>query len=439
MTGLFRVPRQTVSAALLVGTAMLGACAHDDQRDPCAGGPSQACLIARGQAVLDASSDPFVRASGAAALALAYDVAEAGPETAQSPSAAALAVLREGLRASAQIAEDKTRGAALEELMSALGRLAPRSPAQVAPLREALLKAAGDTPAAVKLAAQATRTQAVHGQPGAALTDALALPQADAAAANAKAVALRALARTFAEQGDFERALTASAAITMSITYYQAMARTDLALQAQQQGNPALADRLLMEAERIGRSQDNGYFRGAVLREIAYAQQQASPAADGAQAQASFTAALAAAATAPSAQERARATSRIATRMADAALTAAAARALAAAGAFAEGIEPGPMQTYTTYELAGTAAFSGDFDQARAHIRRLPATAFGSARSVRAAARRDLAWGLVRHRRPAQALAVCEAIASPREQIQAFARAAVLLTRPQDPAPARYL
>ena len=412
----------TLAVALLAGCQGLPAAA------PGAAPASADCAIARAEAALATTEDAFSAASGGAELALALDAA-GRPERAR-------AQLVQAIAEASRIDSAKARGNARVEIMTALGKL-QRQPAATR-LRDALLADAANDDDAVlaKLRASATGVTARHDSAALGLEQALALPQDTDATANAKAIALRSIAQALAAAGDFARARTAISAITMNISYYQAMARTDVALHAVQAGKAALAESLLDEADTIGRAQDNGYFIGAVLRDIAFVRHHQGEAAV---AMLLFEDAAMAARQAPKANERARATSRIATRLADAGLLEETDPLLEFALEDAAAVAAGPMQSYTRFEIAGAAAFSGDFALARNLAATLPDEPFGAASSVASAAQRDLAWGLARFGRVEEALATCSRITPVREQVQAYSRVARILINPGARAHPRYL
>lgn len=422
-----RRPIRLLMHGTLIATLLAG-CQGRPAAAPCSAPASADCAIARAEAALAKTEDAFSAASGAAELALALDAA--------GQSARAQALLTQAIEQASRIDSAQARGSARGEIMTALANL-QRQPA-ARRLRDALLEAAAndDDDAQAKLRASATGVTARHDSAASGLEQALALPQDTPATANAKAIALRSIAKALAAKGDFAQARTAIDAITMSISYYQAMARTDVALLAVRAGKAALAESLLSEAGAIGRAQDNGYFIGAVLRDIAFVRHQQD---ESAVAMLLFEDAVMAARQAPKANERARATSRIATRLADAGLLEETDLLLEFALEDAAAVAAGPMQTYTRFEIAGAAAFSGDFALARNLAVTLPDEPFGAARSVAGAAQRDLAWGLARFGRVEEALATCSEIRSIREQVQAYSRVARILINPGARAHPRYL
>lgn len=420
---------QALLAALIA--ALIAGCERLQRptlADACAAPTTARCAIASAQLALDGARDPASAASGAASLALAQDAA--------GDSTRARELLAFALEQAQAIDDAQARGNAWREIMAALGDLQPQAAATA--LRDQLLEAAIGDVAAVraKLQASATAVTARHESAALGLQQALSLAQDSEVAANAKAVALRGIAGELAARGDFAGARQAIDAITMSIRYYQAMARTDVALHAIEAGKIELAEALLDEAGAIGRAQDNGYFAGAVLRDIGFARQQLD---EPAVAMLLFEDAVMTARRAPTANERARATSRIASRLADAKLLEETDLLLEFALEDAAGVAAGPMQSYTRFEIAGAAAFSGDFALARNLAATLPDEPFGGSSSVASAAQRDLAWGLARFGRVEEAFQTCSEIGPVRERVQAYSRVARLLINPGAAAHPRYL
>ena len=268
------------------------------------------------------------------------------------------------------------------------------------------------------------------------LDAALALPESTEREAGVKAVALRDIANEFAEARRLDDAEGVVNEITMSISYYQAVAYTELARHSVEALKPKRASRLLALAEEIAAAQRNGYFRGAVYREVAVVRMAMGAVGDAID---TFNTAVAAARTAPTLQERARALSRIATRMSDAGLASQADAVLNLAVTVAESVNDKDMLGYTRYEISGSAAFAGYFDLALEMLEKTPAVPFGATESLRSVAQRDLAWGLARADRYPEALRLARQIATVREQVHALSRVALLSLKPGAAAPSRYL
>lgn len=389
---------------------------------------SPTCALVHGRAALDQTDDNFAWVSGAGELAIAYD--------ANKDNAKALNMLDAAITRSRAIVDDKQRGAGLAELMTALTQI---SPSDVAPaLSQRILELSDtldDAPRA-DIRAKGAIANAVHQRGDTALASAFALPQEESFEANYKAVAIRKIASLLAKRGDFEAAKSAIDALTMSIPYYQSMVRSDVAFYAFKTGRADMAEAILSSALPIAREQDNGYFIGAALRDIAFAYQ-----SDGQAdlASALFEEAQQAAAQADKPNEKARATSRIATRLADAGLYAQTRGVLDRAEALTDGIESEMFLGFSYYELAGSAAFCGEFELAMRIGGLVPDTPLSSTSSMRSASRRDLAWGLARFGRADEALIVCSEIEHNREKIQCFARVSRVISTPEQPAPPRYL
>lgn len=386
------------------------------------------CILQNADEALAATGDAFDRVSGAAELAVAYDAAG---EYAQA------VVLIDTAIANVTLIEDaKQRGNALSEILTAAADITttPNAPDWLAQVK--LLTDGLDEAKQADLTAKSVIVEAVHQNAAMALDRAVGLPQAQGFEANAKAITLRKIAGVLAAAGDFENAQRGVDAVTMSIAYYQAMVRSDVARYAAKAGRADLAERLLSEADTIARGLDNGYFIGAALRDIGFSY---SAMGNEASAAAYFVDACAAAKTAEKQNEKARAVSRIATRLSDAGLYNEASPILSESIALASNIESDLMKGYSYYEIAGAASFSGDFETARMLIQNVPGDPLGSTTSVNSAAMRDLAWGLARHGEIVEAVATARAIETQREKIHALSRIVRLLAEPDMPALPRYL
>lgn len=271
-----------------------------------------------------------------------------------------------------------------------------------------------------------------------ALSDARALPETDSTAASYKARALREIANNAAAKGDFTLAQSAIAEISKGLAYYGHVARTDVALHAAKAGRTELMNRLLGEAEKGARSDPDGYFAGAALRDAAVVRARYG---DPKMAKAMFEEAISLTVKAKSKQEHARAMSRIVTGMADAGLAEPvhALATLQTANAIGAGEDRQVMRDFVSYEVAGSAAFAGLFDFARGLVDQAPETPFGSATTLKSVMQRDLAWGLMRDGQQDSAIETARAITAPRERAQTLARLVILRAHPDMEAPARYL
>ncbi|MEM9570458.1 MAG: hypothetical protein AAF996_03270 [Pseudomonadota bacterium] len=389
---------------------------------------SVTCFLQSGQATLNATEDPFAWSSGAIELAIAFDTAD------QSQSAFDL--YQQALSRSTQIEDSDRRGAVLVEAMVGLADFKPTD--EALNLANEIIRIAdlSDAGRQDDLLAKHVVVKAVHGNKAEALQAGLDLPQTNAREENYKAVSLRKLANQFAKDGDFERSAIALEAITMSISYYQAMARSDVARAAYAADRDELAEALLGAADSIARAQDSGYFIAAALRDIGYSYHLAgvSDLAD-----AYFDEAVTVARTAEKQNEMARATSRIATRKADAGLQQDAIAILIAADTLASKIESPQTKGYSYYEIVGSAAFAGRFQIARSWLANVPDMPLGSSSSMLSAAKRDLAWGLARNGDLVDARLECDAIPHAREKAQCFARVVRVILQPNMTALPRYL
>lgn len=386
------------------------------------------CLLRLVDAELATASDAFTWASAASELAIAYDT------LGQVDKSAAL--IAEALTKNKDVADAKKRGALLIEILAAIAEI-QEHPDAASWLGQIEQNVSGlPESSQVNVRAKLLIADAVHKDAKQALTESILLPQDTELSANYKAVTLRKIAGILAKKNDFLSARKAIDAITMSIVYYQSMVRSDVARYAHKAGNVPFANTLLAEAEPIARSQDNGYFRGAALRDIGYSYfkmgkvEKSKP---------YFKDALAATALAKSPNEQARSTSRIATRLADAGLQAQSLPILNDSIAFAENVKSETTKGYTFYEIAGAASFSGEFELARKLLARVPDSPLLSTSSMHGAAQRDLAWGLARHKQFDEALSLAKSIKSPREKIHALSRIVRLLNGPDMKALPRYL
>lgn len=386
------------------------------------------CLLKAAETTLAATDDPFAWTSGASEIAIAYDQAGEPKH--------AIQLLRGAVEKTMEIEDPKRRASGISEILDALRTLAPNGEALA--LRDALLtQTSGLTETSIAdLTAKGVVVTAIHGDLNAALASAKGLEQADDYTANYKAVALRKIAGLFAQKGDLQAANEVIEDITMSLTYYQAVARSDVARYAFSAGETELGLQLLLQADEIARSQDNGYFVAAALRDIGYSFHEH---ADVNLANAYFEEALAAAQMATKQNEKARATSRIATRLADAEEFGAAADILAKAETLAGSISSDTSRGYAFYEIVGSAGFSRQFAFAEALIEHVPDEPLGSATSMRSASQRDIAWGHARAGDLVQAAAICQSIRHAREEMQCMARVALLAINSDRVTPPRYL
>lgn len=425
----------------LVSVAWLGllaaACSGDttpatgnaDASSGCVPDMVPTCVLERAAVALAEVEPGADWVAGAAELAVAYD--EIG-----EPSRALL-LLEQAVSQASALTPDKERTNALSSIATAVAGLRPNQGA-VSLLARIEASASGISEADPRwdLLGKVIGAEALHGDFAEAEQKARAMPEETFAQSAYKAVTIRKLAGLAAKKGELAHARELAALLTMSMDYYRSMANSDIALHAWRQGDLTVLDETLAEAEAIARSQDDGYFVAGALREVAQVtfRKGNREAADRV-----FEDARTGARRAKSSQEQARAMSRIATRMGDIEHTLHAAATIEESIELAEAEEREAMRNYSFYEIGGSAAMSGNFDVAREVITKLPDTPFGTARSLRAAAQRDLAWGLARHGRPEEALEVASGIRTERERVAALSRLARVLNDPDMQSLPRYL
>ncbi len=278
--------------------------------------------------------------------------------------------------------------------------------------------------------------QVLAGQTDEAIQRVLSFPETSDNHAAFKARSLREIAVAQARAGNFDAAQSTIAEITFGLTYYQSTVRSDVAALAFEADDSKLAIKLLQQAETVARAQDNGYFVAGALRDIGVVYMDNSMPE---KAMLVFTDAKAAARNANSNQERARALSRIGTGLADCGLYTEAKSVFTEAQDFAKNAKSELFRHFSHYEIAGSAAFAGDFDTANNLVATLPETKFGSTSSLKAATQRDIAWGLAKHNHIAKARALINSIVPARERIMSFSRLILLLKNPKMQAFPRYL
>lgn len=278
--------------------------------------------------------------------------------------------------------------------------------------------------------------RAQTGQFSKALSRARAMPQSDATESAFKARTLREIAVYQAENKDFSGARKTLEDITMGLTYYRSTARSDIATLAFADGQHAIALTLLGEAEQIARAQDDGYFIAGALRDIGKSFFRGGYHK---KAMGFFEDAKSGARQANSYQEKARSLSRIGTGLADCGLHSDGIKLFPQTIKFADQAKSETFKNYSYYEIAGSAAFAGDFDTARRLAELIPAISFGDATSLKDATKRDIVWGLARHNRLDDALDLARTISEPRERVQALSRLMQLQADPDMEAFSRYL
>jgi len=269
---------------------------------------------------------------------------------------------------------------------------------------------------------------AVHNDPIKARQSALTLSDEGDTANAFRGRTQREIAAILAKEGDFEMAISMLNEITADFDYYKAIAHTDIMSIAARAGRHDIVYELKDGAEAIANSQKNPYYTAAILRDIAHS---LIILGDNKMGMGYFDEALEAAGKAPKFQEKARSTSRIVTRLADVGKTGETFDILQGALTLAKQEESTFMQNFSIYEIAGSAAFSGHTDMSKTLIEEMPDTPFGSARSLKAAGQRDLAWGLVRMGNMKGGMEVAKSIIASREKVQTFSRIIRLLNNPK--------
>jgi len=234
-----------------------------------------------------------------------------------------------------------------------------------------------------------------------------------------KARTLKEVAETQSVSGQILDAKNTIDQMTMGLTYYKSTALSHVAQQALQHDQMKLAFKMLEEAEKIARSQTDGYFIAGAIREAGKAYLRAG---ETARALDLFKEAEVATLKGRTPQHRARSLSRIATSLSDCNMFENAKSLLRESIMRAEKETSEIMQPYAFYEIAGSAAFSGDFDTAQELLSRIADEPFGDATSLMGATQRDVAWGLAKHGKIREAIDLASSISTPRERIQALSR-----------------
>lgn len=391
---------------------------------------SAECILELAQSELDKIEDDYLWAASAIELVVAYDENKNSSEAWQ--------VIQQVLAKTRLLDADKSRETLYGELLSALESMQKSN--NYFQVKDQLGVAIANVKDEIKrldLMGKLLVFQAAQGQYAEALAQAIAMPETTDAQKGYKARTLKDVSMQIAKQGDFEVAVSAARNVDMSMPYYRAVALADIARLAIASGDSELAMAILQEAESLGRAEENGYFRAGALRDVAcgYVLIGERNSAVGL-----INDARSAARVANSPNERARSMSRIATKLADCGLNDYASEIISEAIALAETIEDASaIKNYSYYEIAGSAAFSAQYDVAEDIVNKLPSTAFGNATSLLAASQRDLAWGVARGGNVAQALEIAKGIGSPREKIHALSRLVRIVNNPNMDALPRYL
>lgn len=422
----------SVRAAIVAIIVAIAGCAEEVALPPsndCAAAVTADCLITLAESQLEALPEGTDWINSATELASALYASGRSTQAAEMFSAAA--------DLAAALEDTKTRAVTLADVMSAVAGngcatkwsaklVDARSAAQSVEYEEKRWDLLG------KLAVVEARCG--EAREAAAVID--AMQQSTDNTASFKARSLRELAIVFAEKKDFDAALKTLASIDMGLSYYKAVAQSDVARLAVADNRSDMATELLIAAEKAGRAIDDGYFKAGVLRDVAGSYQLMGKHE---MAAGFFADALAAAHEGQTDQHRARALSRVATDLADLALFEEAAAVFPESVRIAKREPTEMLRHWAFYEIAGSAAFGGDFETANEMLASIPASVSFSGTSLQSAARRDVAWGLSRHGRTDDALQMALSIETTRERIQALSRIARLLEDPAMHALPRYL
>lgn len=267
------------------------------------------------------------------------------------------------------------------------------------------------------------------------LSAALAMPEETETQSSYRARTLEELA-TLRAQEDFAAATAIVGGISSGLRYYQAVGYAHSAAEAAGHAGEDELLAALAAASDAARSLSEGYFVAGALREAAVVMDtlKQSDRADRL-----FSEAVAAAREAGSLQQQARAISRIASEMADIKRHTAARALLPEASKIAQQEPSEQLRLWSYYEICGSAAFAGDFQLANTVLSEIPSDIVLFGRPLYAAAQRDMVFGLTRHRRLEEGLAMAARIGPARERVQALSRMIGLLVDPGQPALPRYL
>ena len=389
----------------------------------------QSCILGAAGTALAEIEDDRDWIAAAAEYALALD--------ASSREAEARATLNTALDKTSAIADTGKQVAALLDIANAAAEIGASDLAlQVIATGEGIVRQIGSEDKQVDLLGKFASAQAASGEIKQALAKAGALRGESENAASFKARTLREIAVHQAKAGDFSGAAQTISKITDGLTYYWSTARSDVAELAFAAGEKSLANRWLAEADKIARAQDDGYFIAGALRDIGKARYRGG---EREAAMRYFEDAKDATANAKSAQHKARSLSRVGTGLADCGLYAEAQQVIPAARERADQAKSPIFKNFSFYEIAGSAAFAGDFNTANQLIALIPDMQFSNATSLKGATKRDVAWGLARHGQTQSGVVMASGIAKPRERVQALSRIVRLLAEPKMDAFPRYL
>lgn len=387
------------------------------------------CILQTAQQHLVEIDDDFSWSTSAVELSLAKD--------AIGDTEAAWQLLATSIQRAETIKDQKIKANALLEIASSLSYMQKNTRFPELHSRLSLLvPKLENADKRVDITGKLYTARAAHGDYIAAYKDALKLVAENATQDSYKLRTVREISAKMAKRDDFDAAIQALSNLEGDFTYYQGTARTDISTVAIKAGRQDLTPKLLADAVKVGRSQKNKYFAAGILRDVGYNylklgnSEQASLFIDEARSSARI---------ADKPNGRARSMSRIATKLADAGHLDLSEDIINESIELARKVESPTMLNYSLYEIAGAAAFSNQLASAKSLLTEIPDDPFGSATSLRSAVQRDLAWGLARYGKTAEAIQTAEAITSPRERIQALSRIIRLLKEPDMKALPRYL
>lgn len=251
-----------------------------------------------------------------------------------------------------------------------------------------------------------------------------------------KARTYKEIATLQAALGDFDGALSTLDKITMGITYYASTARAEVATYAINMGEKEIADKILAEALKIADEEnENGYFKAGMLRYVAQTYGKTKNTSDLIK---YLEETVVASKNAPDSAYEARALTRVASAWADFGYNERGLDLITEALKIAQNIEEDSAHNRALYEIAGAAAFASDFEAAMKIAENISNDPQGGAMSIKNATYRDIAWGMVRHDRLAEAIQLVKKINTPREQVQAYSRIVILMKNPKMNAAPRY-
>ncbi len=390
----------------------------------CTGDPSRECLLDAAAAALPAVAGRSDWIDAALELAAA-EAGEAGKSR----------LLEAAIRAGGED-DPVSRAGQLAAIAQASAKQGSGPlAADVAAAAERALSAVTDADKRADLLGKVLSARAEAAGAAALLPVVQAMPEDSDNQASFRARTLEQLATRLAAE-DLSAALALLADMDSGLKYYQAVGYAHVATAT---AGHADRDELLDAIEsgaKVARTLSEGYFVAGALREGAVAAHELGQMD---LADRLFDEAVAATRTAGSRQQQARALSRVASELADTGRFEEARKLMPEALQTARQETSEQLRLWSFYEICGAAAFAGDFGLAREVLSEIPPDLLLFGRPLRAAAQRDLAWGLTRHGATAEAVQVVGEISSPRERVQALARMARLLADPSMVALPRYL